>query len=37
VSLLAQEMTMSPDPLLGFAKNLLQDLLDQGAFLGIRT
>lgn len=37
VTLLAQEMGLSPDDLLGFAHGLLQDLQVQGAILGVRT
>jgi len=37
VSRLAQEMALSPEALLGFAKNLMQDLCAQGAFLGVRV
>ncbi|OYY94789.1 MAG: hypothetical protein B7Y41_04250 [Hydrogenophilales bacterium 28-61-23] len=37
VALLAQEMKLSPDPLLGYAQSLLQDLLGQGVILGVRV
>jgi hypothetical protein len=37
VTRLAQEMEASPDALFEFAENLLQDLLAQGVFLGVRV
>jgi hypothetical protein len=37
VTLLAQELGFPPDVLLGFAQSLMQDLLAQGAFLGVRV
>lgn len=37
VTLLAQEMALSPEVLLGFAKTLMRDLREQGVFLGVRT
>ena len=37
VTLLAQEMALSPDTLFGFAQNLMRDFLAQGAILGVRA
>jgi len=37
VTLLAQEMALSPDVLLGFAHSLMQGFLAQGAILGVRV
>lgn len=37
VSLLAQEMPLSSEALLGFVQNLMNDLREQGVFLGVRT
>lgn len=37
ITLFAREMALSPDALRGFAQNLMNDLREQGVFLGVRA